>query len=59
MSEESRKRLMEEIAGRAENLARLMREPQEGLASWSDLVAENARFLSDWWGGKFAGKEFP
>ena len=59
MSEESRKRLMEEIARRADNLARLMKEPQDGLSSWSYLVAENARFIADWWAGKFAGKEFP
>jgi hypothetical protein len=54
MTEEKRKRLMEDIAQRAENLARLLRDPQEGLSTWSESVAVNAQFISDWWAGKFA-----
>lgn len=57
MTEEKRKKLMEEIARRAENLAKLMREPEDGLSTWTDMVAENAQFISDWWAGKFAERD--
>lgn len=48
-----------DIAERAEKLAALMRNPEPGLICWSEMVAKNAQYLSDWWLGKMAPEEAP
>lgn len=50
----TRELLILEIANHAEKLAKLMREPEMGLASYHECVAEHAQFITDWWNGKFS-----
>ena len=47
----------EAIARRAENLLRLMKDPQGGCSTWAAAVAAEAQWLHDWWEGKFQGQE--
>lgn len=47
----------QQIADHAEKLAKLMRDPQPGLFTWSEFVRQHAQWLSDWWAGKFAEQE--
>ncbi len=55
--DEYQKQLVATLAKKADALSRLLKEPEVGLTSWTEAVAENAQFISDWWAGKMADRK--
>lgn len=43
------------LAQKADNLTRLLKDPEPGLFTWAGAVSGNMQVLADWWDGKLKG----